>query len=78
MSQGKSDQKSKKGKNRRKDRNKIARYWNTRHPQNMARRALRVLKTQGRSHMDRFVSLHTKGCKHCVALGAIVKRSLEA
>ena len=59
---------SKKGKSRRVPKEKIASYWNERHVPNMLRRALRILKHEGRPAADRFVSLHSNGCKSCAVI----------
>lgn len=56
---------AKKGKQRRVDKGKIARYWSVRHPLNMARRARRIERLHGTAAAKSFVSLHSAACKHC-------------
>jgi len=56
---------AKKGKSRRVPKEKIARYWNVNHGANMVRKALWILKHEGRPSADRFVSKHGAGCKAC-------------
>lgn len=59
------DKNAKKGKKRRVPQAKIAWYWNHNHVPNMLRKALRILKKEGRPAADRFVSLHSLGCRAC-------------
>ena len=56
---------SKKGKNRRVSKDKIAQYWNHNHTINMVLRARRIRKRFGQKEADRFVALHGEGCGHC-------------
>jgi len=61
-------QNAKKGKKRRVSKEKIAHYWNVNHIANMVRRAVRVFRTNGSPAADRFVSLHSNGCRHCAVI----------
>ncbi len=61
-------QNTKKGKHRRVPKDKIAHYWNVNHINNMIRRAVRVFRTNGAPAADRFVSLHSNGCRHCAVI----------
>lgn len=70
-------QNAKKGKKRRVPQAKIQYYWANCHVPNMLRKALRILKKEGRPSADRFVSLHSLGCRTCeVILDARFRKSV--
>jgi hypothetical protein len=74
----KQKQRSKKGKNRRKPKEEIARYWNLHHLPNMVRRHRRILRRFGHKEAQRFVSLHENGCSACKnILAARVAKSIS-
>ena len=58
-------QNAKKGKKRRVPQAKIQYYWSHCHVPNMLRKAVRIARKEGHAAADRFVSLHSLGCRAC-------------